>query len=162
MSKERFTQSEDLTLRVEKTADLASLIGSGSFGCRHLPDPLDDFLNDAYHHKTTSGAVGELFSLFRSNDPEEDGDAEELAYQLMQRGLLGVILQVATPVKSFYQPEAMDCSYSWGHYHTAWVYGQTYDDAWREAMQWAQKCAQEDKVKSLKEKGKKAKKVGSK
>ena len=155
MNNERFQQAEDLTLRVEKTADLAALIGSGSFDGRHLPEPLDDFLFDAYDHKSTRGKVGELFSLFRRNDPEEDGDAEELAYQIMRFGLLGVVLKVATPVKSFYLPEKMDCSYSWGHYHTAWEYGHTYEDAWSEAMQWAKKSAQEDKVKSLKEKAKK-------
>lgn len=159
MSMKRRIEADELVLRVEKFADLASLIGSGSFDGTSLPDALEDFDDYAFRNaRDGEDDMAVLCRLFKSHT-DEDGDefdgasAEELAFQLDRHHLTGVLLQVATPVKEFYKPDSGNCRYSWGHYHTTWVYGTTLDKAWKQATAWAKEQAASDKVRSLKKKG---------
>lgn len=155
MSARRLKQAEELTLRIENFVDLAGLIGSGSLEGRNIPEPMEDFIDHAARKaKLGDDDFSTLCRLCRDNDPEEEeGSGEELAFELMRNGFTGVLLEVATPVKSFYKPDSGNCSYSWGHYHTGWVYGTTFDKAWSEAIKWAKAQAAYDKAASLKKKG---------
>lgn len=153
MSMKRHIEAEKLALRVEQFADLASLVGSGSFDGSRIPDQLEDFDDYAYRNaRSGEDDMALLCRLFKQH-AGEDGDAEELAFQLVRHKLTGVLLQVATPVKEFYESASNNHSYSWGHYHTTWVYGTTFDKAWTEAKKWATESAELDKVASLKKKG---------
>lgn len=152
MSMKRRIEAEELALRVEQFADLASLIGSGSFDGDRIPHQLDDFDDYAYRNaRSGEDDMALLCRLFAGD--VEDRDAEELAFQLTRHRLTGVLLQVATPVKEFYKPNSGNCRFSWGHYHTTWVYGTTFDKAWTEATKWATDQAERDKIVSLKKKG---------
>lgn len=158
MSMKRLQEAEELTLRVEKFADLASLLGSGSFNDSRIPDALEDFVYHAYR-KAGDGEddMSLLCRLFKAHSDEGSGDngddAEELSLHLARHRLNGVLLQVATPVKTFHKIDPAICSYSWGHYHTTWVYGTTFDKARAEAKKWANEEAASDKAASLKKKG---------
>lgn len=155
MSMKRCIEAEKLALRVEQFADLASLIGSGSFDGSRIPDQLEDFDDHAYRNaRSGEDDMALLCRLFKHHAVDDgDRDAEELAFQLVRHKLTGVLLQVATPVKEFYESASNNCCYSWGHYHTTWVYGTTFDKAWTEATKWATESAEQDKVASLKKKG---------
>lgn len=158
MSMKRLHEAEDLTLRVEQFADLASLLGSGSFSDSRIPDALEDFVDHAYRNaRDGEDDMAFLCRLFKDHTDENNGDhgddAEELAFHLARHGLTGVLLQVATPVKEFYRLDSGNCRYSWGHYHTTWVYGTTFDKAWGVAKKWAAEEAASDKSASLKKKG---------
>lgn len=49
--------------------------------------------------------------------------------------LMGFCLQVSTPVKEW---EGGAATYSWGYTQLNWVYGNTYNEAWYRAVQWAE------------------------
>jgi hypothetical protein len=155
MSKKRRIEAAELALRVEHVADLASLIGSDSFEGSRIPDALEDFVDFAYRNaREGEDDMAFLCRLFKSHtDTDESCDAEELAFQLDRHHLNGLLLHVATPVKNFYDPDSNNFSYSWGHYHTTWVYGTTFDKAWKQAKAWAKEQAAGDKARSLKKKG---------
>lgn len=153
MSMKRLHEASELTLRIESFADLASLLGSESFDGSRIPDQLEEFADHA-HRKDADGEddMALICRLFKHHTGDEC-DAEELAHQLNRHRLSGVLLQVATPVKMFYKPDSGNCRFSWGHYHTTWVYGTTFDKAWKEAKKWAADKAVSDKDSSLKKKG---------
>lgn len=66
---------------------------------------------------------------------ELDDDMTNLPSFLVDSGKPGFLVRFATPVpKQFYSSGGY--SWSWGHYTTKYIYGDTYEEACKKAMKW--------------------------
>ena len=122
----RFTQAEELGLRVLRVADLGTLLATEAFEAGE-PDELEDFFDVA--HTNTHHSVKPIYAAI-------DGLGHEPMDEVLHHGgFHGLLMQVATPVRKHFSES---CStYSWSNYYTGWVYGPTYEAAWAQAMDWA-------------------------
>ncbi len=125
-------------MRVLRVIDLGSLLATDAFDGRHLPEDFDYFeVSDRIHEsvKMIAGIIER-----HEDEPETVGEV------LFTNGLTGLLVQVATPVRTFYG-DGNGCRYSWGHYYTEFVYAKTYDDALKLGFEWAQSRREHDKAK---------------
>lgn len=132
MSKIRVDQAEELQLRVLRVLDIASLLGTEAFDNAHTE--FEDFIDSGMCN--THQSVKALHALLAGVEQE---DVHAKLYAGAHHGFL---LQVGTPVRKYFADDM--CSYSWGHFYTGWVYGQTYEGAWQQAMDWAKERAAAD------------------
>jgi hypothetical protein len=138
--RERCNQSFNSNLRVLAVVDLASMHATEAFeGSLDRPvEDLIDHLLERYlkSHPSTAGLRE------AAKDADEDTIAV-LGELLYHRNLLGLAVQFATPVMTKLTEKS--CSFSWGYYHTEWVYAESYDEAWKLGIEWAEKCKAEAK-----------------
>ena len=141
MTKERCEQAEEHDLRVRCVVDLATLISTDAFE-NGWPDELDDFLDLGKRHDS----VVHLWELL------EITETMDVPLRLHQLEWHGILMQVSTPVRKYAVPvtEHKICSYSWGHSYLDWVYGETYEAAWEQAMDWAKQRDAENMASALK------------
>lgn len=130
MSKERCKQAEEHLLRVRNVVDLASIIATDATESG-WPGKLEGFLGRAQRHDS----VAKLWELIKTTKHED------AALRLQNAGFYGVLMHVETPVRKYIAPEAeskiRSCGWSWCHVYLGWVYGETYDAAWEQAVAWA-------------------------
>lgn len=118
-----FEKLYDETTRVEKVIYLAGAMASG--------DSFSDDLREFFEEEDED-AIESCFG------PIPDGvelDEPEFVYEwLVDAQKFGFLVQVATPVM---KPLGDGCTqFSWGHYRTEWVYGETLDSAIRLGLAW--------------------------
>lgn len=142
MSKERCEQAEEHSLRVMCVVDLATLISTDAFE-NGWPDELEDFLGLAGKRHDSVVHLSELLEITEPLDAP---------WNLAKREWHGILMQLATPVREYKVPvtDYPMWFYSWGYMHTGWVYGETYDAAWEQAMDWAKQRDAEDMASALK------------
>lgn len=128
-SKEAFNHE----VRIEGILDLA-VESAMTSGYVSAPDHLEEFLSDLMTTRLDETLKPVAQFLMSQGDDEEEvlGMLSDLPYR---PDLLGICLQVATPVRR-------ECgTYSWGYYTTTWVWGPTYEEAWRRGVEWAKERA---------------------
>lgn len=140
---ERFNQAGELDLRLERIIDLASLLGTDSMGDDRWSDQMEDLEADLECNKAFHGRAADLLPVLRCSE-----DAWAVAEALIDKRCFGILVQVATPVRTYLTRGSFSCS--WGHYTTGWVYGETFEQAWEEAMDWATKRHSEMATKAAK------------
>ena len=126
---------------MRNVVDLASLMGTDAFE-DGWPDQLEDFLGYGKRHDS----VVHLWELLEITEPED------ATWRLHNAGFRGILMEVETPVRKYRAPvtESKICSYSWGHMYLGWVYGETYEAAWEQAMDWAKQRDAENMASALK------------
>ena len=83
----------------------------------------------------------EMMTFILSDDTAEPWEvAEALQCQV------GFLVQAATPVLNYYKDGGF--TYSWGHYHTAWIYCDTADQIADIVCGWANKRHDADKARA--------------
>ncbi len=130
---ERFCEE---TARIERMFILAGALADG------LPDDVAEFLRDE-DWQTLEGCFGEIPQ--RVKDDVEAHDDEALPQWLQEAGKLGFVVQMATPVMT---PRGNGASYSWGHYTTKWVYGETLETALDAGFAWVESQRSKEKAKA--------------
>lgn len=125
-------------MRVLRVIDLASLLATDAFEGRHLPEEFDDFENGKNIHESVKKIAGIIER--HEDEPETVGEV------LNNNGFTGLLMQVATPVRTFYG-DGNGCRYSWGHFYTEFVYANSYEDALALGFEWAQSRKEHDKAK---------------
>ena len=118
------------TLRIETCIPLF-----GAFCEDALSDALSDFLDEA-----RDADLARLFPF-----EVDAGDREEFVSNLVQRKVMGYLVQVATPVM---RPSAKGGSYSWGSYYLYWLYGDTMESLVEQAEVWAGQRRQAERDKA--------------
>jgi hypothetical protein len=146
MSSERFEQAELLNLRIEQVVDLASLLGTDSMEDVRWPDQFDDIESSLDNDRSFFGKAQELLPALRASE-----EAWEVSECLREAGFLGLLVRCATPIREYSSETSWRSG--WGHYTTCWVYGNTFEDAWADAMLWAQSRHADMLAKSLKKGG---------
>ena len=122
-------------LEVQQVVDLANVVGM--YHNKHrVPDVIEeeDFfgeVSDQQRNRHPSVVpLGDLVSKLLA----EGIDDEEVLCYLSDNStcypLLGIYLQVAVPVMN-------GSTYSWGHCRLQWVFGSTYEEAFKVACEWA-------------------------
>lgn len=121
---------------------------------------------NAFDYKWLDG-LHESFTDYLSSDPEYVHESmqplqpeveeecefnESLAGHLHHRNIQGFAACVSTPVNKYHSETS--ASYSWGYTHSAWVYGESFEECFFLAKKWAEGKMEENKQKwrdSLKE-----------
>lgn len=126
----RFAQEQ---CRIEKTIYLAGMSGDGE--C--FEDFTDAMCDDIRSRERIFGKTAkEIASIIGDNDPQAFLDL------LFEQDKLGFLVQFATPVMQDGK------SHSWGCYTTAWVYGETIEEAIENGFKWVAEQRQSEAKKS--------------
>lgn len=134
---QRLEIAEQSLLRINSIIDFASVIGCGD---HESPDgDLDDLFSEllAGDRRGFDKSVDTLFKLADSLD-EDFKDSSELGLLMQDKNVLGYAVQFSTPVRK----ETGSCS--WGSCYLRWFYGDTIDEVWGLAQQWATEEAQKN------------------
>ncbi len=100
---------------------------------------LDDICCDDEDIKRVLGDVPE-----RVIDMWTHGECDALLEYVYHNNRLGFAVKFATPVTKPYKESGV-LSYSWGHYYTRWVYGDTLDDAFEAGFAWVDEMRKMDR-----------------
>lgn len=125
------------TARLENMVLLASVLGE----IDSMPEVMeDDFLQED---------VALMESCFGPMPEEikkayESVDYSEFLGWLLDHDRFGFLLKFATPVMKHY-PNGGG-AFSWGHYRTKWVYGDTLDAALDAGFCWVEECREKEKA----------------
>jgi hypothetical protein len=135
----RCDEADQAQMRVVAVLDLASLHGTEGF---ERPDgELEEFLEDlADDRYPVHPSVEPLRNIARRTED----DPGELGYLLYHGNLLGLVVKVRTPVMTKLSKSSW--SFSWGYTQSTWVYAESYDEAWRLGIAWAEQCRENAKA----------------
>lgn len=132
---------DEATVAVETILHLGALVASGD----KRNDAFEDFIQDFDEHtvkalKESLPFVGKFWEVLQKEDRMDDDEenAAEFLQVACDSGLLGFLVQVAHPVME-YEKSGKSASFSWGHYNTAWVYGESMPEVVGKAIVWAEK-----------------------
>ena len=117
----------DASARIERVIFIA-----GAFGDGVLSDDLDEFLDDC-EPDIIENCLGEIPDWIDLEGPTfERGDS--VFDWLRDCNKLGFLVQFATPVMT--KTGEHSRSYTWGHYNTQWIYGNTLEEAIAKGLDW--------------------------
>lgn len=131
MTKEAF-EWEQCAARIEHLILIPAAIGQGE-GC--YPAAFSDEFCENLPERADAPLYKQVPALAKFADGEDWPDASEVAEALYFGRCTGFLIQAAQPVMTAFYPTG-GYSYSWGYYHTEWLYAATADaisavvDAW--------------------------------
>lgn len=140
-NRQRCDEAFEANLRVLNLVDFASLHATDGFDSPDRPaeDLLDDLQDESMKLHPSLTAVREAVN----KTDKEMGSLDALGDTLYWAGLLGLAVQFATPVMT--KTGKASYTFSWGYYSTTWVYADSYEDAWKLGLAWAEQCRKEAK-----------------
>lgn len=141
----------DADARIEKMI-WAPAIGSVSSGA--YSDDFTDFCEDVLAddgsttmHKSFAGLT--VFKQVGEDpDIEMDDAIEAIALFLGEQEISGFFVQAATPVYKYRTPTDTQCAFSWGRYHTCWIYIPRVEDLASTLAAWANEKHEADRLSS--------------
>ena len=139
-NREIFDRLFEATVRIEKILYLGGVDDPDEvdhFG------PWHEFLEEFDDHsiksiaKTMPWLKGMTVAKFQKKfDLDDEEVGKGFVYAAMERGHFGFLIEVAHPVMTYSKGHS-GASFSWGHYGTAWFYGETIEDALPHIEAWA-------------------------
>lgn len=108
-----------------------------SQGEEALPEVFSEHFCEGLPTRADAPLYAQLPALARWADAEETPEAWEIVEALAIARVNGFLVQAAQPVVRNFYPSGH--SYSWGHYHTEWLYADSAEaiasvvDAWSKA-----------------------------
>ncbi|AMO55969.1 hypothetical protein GZ77_07305 [Endozoicomonas montiporae] len=139
------TQAEtcyEKDLRIEGVLHLGSLLATDAFEGRCLENLHDEFIDILI---SESIEIEESMKPLRpSFDDEELNDdvGSLVADFLLSHNFQGFAVYISCPVKKYHSDTS--ASYSWGWKRTSWVYGESFEEAFKNATAWADRMKQID------------------
>lgn len=141
----------DGSIRAEKIINVA-------MSCAHWGDSLPDDFEEAFFDEFLAGSdpsdhnvaplieclpdIGELIG----REDFDEMEADHVAEWFVDRGYLGFLAKIATPVCSFH-PGGGSWSSSWGYSYTTWIYAATLEGLAERASSWAEAMINADRAK---------------
>lgn len=126
--KQTMQRLDEATARIEQIIYIAA-----AFSEETLSEQLSDALEDP--ESLLKSIDKKPKWLQRLIDDGEYIDAEAfIEWVACQGGPLGFLVEIATPVMKPH--DAHSASFSWGYFNTAWVYGETVDEAMDKGLAW--------------------------
>lgn len=125
-------------MEVSKVVDLAS-VAAKYLNTGNLSDAVEDgdfFWDIADTDRKLDSSVQPLHEALKGIDEQCGGDdnpeivMEYLTEDRKYTNVMGIYLQAAVPVLK-------GSSFSWGHCRLVWVFGNTYEEAFQAACEWA-------------------------
>jgi hypothetical protein len=127
MSRARAIEADHLSLQIVTTIDMASELGTNELEM-HYPGEFESFIES--HNTNSHASVKDMLAMMQEHD-------SEYAHQwLYSHSVFGVVMGVRTPVRKHWSETGWKSSF--GHSYIGWVYGNTYDEAWEQAKNWAE------------------------
>jgi hypothetical protein len=127
MSRARAIEADHLDLQIVTTIDMACLLGTNELEMNY-PDELESFIES--YTPNSHASVKDMLAMMQERDSEE-------AHQwLYGNAVFGIVMGVRTPVRKHWSETGWKSSFS--HSYIGWVYGNTYDEAWEQAKNWAE------------------------
>jgi hypothetical protein len=126
--KKLYQRLSDAEARLDVVVCIAGMLGDGDA----LAEPLEDLLEE-------EPAVLRLCFPDLPDWVEQALDSRRdvagtFAEWAVQEGRLGFAVKISTPVMRQSRPNSW--SFSWGHYRTCWVYGETLEQAVQKGLEW--------------------------
>lgn len=139
---------EQHDLRIEAVLHLGSLLYTEAleesrFGDEPLEHLLDVLCDPGLQlHSSLAALVPP-----RLHEAEADDDSVEgvLADYWIHHGICGFALQISTPVRRYHSNRFNSWSASWGHKVIAWVYGESFEQAFEHALAWVKEEIEQQK-----------------
>lgn len=124
MNKEINQQLEDASARIESMLHIGGMVTN----IYTIPEALRDMLRDQE----------DLAQVIPGVPPEvieeiDRDDFDAFSEWAIDNDKLGFLVQFATPVMKHHTTGR---TYSWGHYGTRWVYGETLEEAVKTGLEW--------------------------
>lgn len=144
--RERMEQSFNATMRMDAVVDIAGHIGSDTFegGLSRLDGPLQDLVDDLLETRyKVHPSMAALRKTVVAAAAEDKDEMALVAEALMRQSLLGLVVKFVTPVMTTTGKRSH--SFSWGYTQSTWVYAESYEEAWKIGVAWANKCRSESK-----------------
>lgn len=128
--------------RIETLILIPAAIGQGE-DC--YPDAFKDDFCENLPEREDAPLYVQLPSLKKFSSGEDWPEPEEVAEALYFGRATGFLIQAAQPVvTNFYADGSF--SYSWGHYHTEWLYAATAEDIAPVVEAWSEQTLAEDRA----------------
>ena len=99
------------------------------------PREFEDFLSDEIAGDCAPAVLEAL--PFLKGMIDEGAEAEDVVAEMNFRRKIGFIAQVATPRPYDIRKDGSH-SFTWGHYHTKWLYADTLESLSEQAVTWAE------------------------
>ncbi len=139
------------TLRIEGVLHIGSLLVTEAFENNYFDGLLEAFIETLSESGPQIHSSLKDYSLNLTNEDTYDiGDfAEAIAEKFMMANAKGFAINACVPVKTY----DSDTSYSsgWGYTHYTWVYGESFEEAFAHAEEWADRMDKEDRAAYLAE-----------
>lgn len=74
-----------------------------------------------------------IWAAIGRGEPQGD-ELDFVAEHIVDKRIFGFLVQFATPVPKHITDDSY--SFSWGWYHTRWIYADSFDDACQQALVW--------------------------
>ena len=139
------TMSEEKSYGIERVIHIAAQ-------AEHICDDFAEFIDDELPEDRVremlaekAGNAGFLVGLHAIEDdayPDHKPDYEEVFSLLYENGLMGWLVQAATPVCR--GGAGGGVIYSWGCYYTQWFYSESYKAALGQVDAWAERMREQD------------------
>jgi len=136
---QRMEEAEQHQVRLLTMVDLPGYYAT-SDGDTALPEEVDAFVDDCWKVPKRHESVNQIMVAF-----EEFEDDQIEALYVLQGDQLKLLFKFECTVKNYFNANAF--SASWGHVRTAWFAADTYDEAWKLAVEWAQEVNAKDLAK---------------
>jgi len=142
-------QLEQATIRAKQILHLGAMLTQAD----SMPEPLGDFIDDLDIHIAKALATDmpwlpEMLARWEREDSVTDEEEREDFNTLVYRhACYGYLVEYATPVMKPMRSsngEWCGASFSWGHYHTQWFYGETLEETVGKALSWAESLRQQE------------------
>lgn len=122
---------QEFSARIDNIIWLPGAIGDGDAIAESLKEMLEEDFD------TLDRCFGVLPNWLKDALQYRDG-VHAFAEWANEMGLAGFVIQMATPVMTHSSPTSS--TFSWGHYKTEWIHGDTLLDAVAAGLAWVQQC----------------------
>lgn len=135
------TMSEEKSYGIERVIHIAAQ-------AEHICDDFAQFIDDELPEERVRQVLAEQAGradFLGMLDAIEDGaypDHDEVFSLLYENGLMGWLVQAATPVSK--RGAGGGVIYSWGCYYTQWFYAESYEAALWQVDAWAERMREQD------------------
>ena len=133
------TMSEEKSYGIERVIHIAAQ-------AEHICDDLAKFIDDDLPEERVCQMLAKQagYEEFPSmiETALEVGDHEDVFQVLFENGLMGWLVQAATPVSK--RGAGGGVIYSWGCYYTQWFYAESYEAALWQVDAWAERMREQD------------------
>lgn len=140
--KKLYERLEDATLRMECVVLLAGMLNDGSA----MADPLRELLEDE-DDDTLRQCFPDMPAALLADRDDEDLFRESFCEWANDTGKWGFAVQFARPVMDWNSKGDISV-FSWGHYNTAWLYGDTLAQAVALGVKWAREREAAEKARA--------------
>lgn len=138
--KKMYEQLEEAMLRMDAVVVLAGMLNDGDA----MADPLRELLEEE-DDSTLQDCFPDMPASLLADRDDEALFRDSFSWWATQEGKRGFAVKFARPVMTF-RSVGGSASFSWGHYHTAWLYGDTLNEAVQRGLQWANELEATDQA----------------